>query len=910
MSTMLKGGETAGPKMGPPLLIQPKSASDLVKKSRLGVAEPYVVAKLTQVDPMVVSKPSMCGTRARTRHAVGLNPTWDDVLQLNWKVEGHIDEHNGPHYFLLLQIFDRHRLGRDSFLGQAVLNLRLLPPSARSFSDTPAVLNIPLRPRTRKQRVSGHLRVAVGYDLGAVGGGAGKRTTAATKRGQPESFSASPAATAHAQPLDLGFAKMVGHAEPSSATTHARDGRDDRNGSGTATGGTGAVSSAEAARAAAEDAVELDEPSTDDAIEQRPLPEGWGTKTDRQGRLLYVNHKLRRVTYRHPLDIRRSSRRTSSGSARIYCAQVSPHPRGDTGDASDTCEDDVFVQVEEVPIATTTTTTTTSNDDEHTRAHDASHGSSAGRGVNDVSSADGRGGHDTSDEQGGRHANDDGAAVESSTFSVEDALPPGWVKSKTATGRVFFIDHNTKRTTWDDPRTHYRRMGVGENAVNLPRVRRLQPADSLSDLGMLPAKWEERQTERGRRYFVNHRTRTTQWEDPRTGLPPSTADAGVSAIFSQAFVDKKRHLHSLIKRTRPRGKCDISVSRSRIFEQSYSAVLGMSPDQLRRELRITFEEERGLDFGGPTREWFYLLSHEMFNPYYGLFEYSAADSYTLQMSPTSSVNPDHLRYFQFIGRVVGMAIYHGRLLDVFFIHPFYKMMLRRHIALADVEVVDADYYRSLQWILDNDPTQLELTFEVDREEFGTVTHIELKPGGADIPVTQDNKEEYVNLVVKHKFVDQVAAQMDAFMEGLTAIVPLDWLEPFTSHELELLISGISEIDIHDWRAHTVYLDGYTNRSQVIGWFWQAISSLNMQERARVLQFVTGTSRVPMNGFAELYGSNGLQRFCIARRGGRSQLPRAHTCFNRLDLPQYQSYDELREKLLLAVENTEGYDGVD
>jgi len=89
-----------------------------------------------------------------------------------------------------------------------------------------------------------------------------------------------------------------------------------------------------------------------------------------------------------------------------------------------------------------------------------------------------------------------------------------------------------------------------------------------------------------------------------------------------------------------------------------------------------------------------------------------------------------------------------------------------------------------------------------------------------------------------------------------------------------------------------------------------VYSFNNEMRARLLQFVTGTSRVPMNGFKELYGSNGPQLFTIEKWGTIAKLPRAHTCFNRIDLPPYTDYHDLRSKLLLAVENTEGFEGVD
>lgn len=100
-----------------------------------------------------------------------------------------------------------------------------------------------------------------------------------------------------------------------------------------------------------------------------------------------------------------------------------------------------------------------------------------------------------------------------------------------------------------------------------------------------------------------------------------------------------------------------------------------------------------------AREFFFLLSHEMFNPFYCLFEYSAHDNYTLQINPHSGINPEHLNYFKFIGRVVGLAIFHRRFLDAFFIGAFYKMVLRKKVSLADMEGVDADFHKSLTWML-------------------------------------------------------------------------------------------------------------------------------------------------------------------------------------------------------------------
>ncbi|CAG9127585.1 unnamed protein product [Plutella xylostella] len=359
-------------------------------------------------------------------------------------------------------------------------------------------------------------------------------------------------------------------------------------------------------------------------------------------------------------------------------------------------------------------------------------------------------------------------------------------------------------------------------------------------------------------------------------------------------------------------KFEIKVRRSSILEDSYRIISSVSRlDLLKTKLWVEFESEVGLDYGGLAREWFFLLSKEMFNPYYGLFEYSAMDNYTLQINPSSGVcNEQHLHYFTFIGRVAGMAMYHGKLLDAFFIRPFYKMMLGKQIELQDMESVDLEYYNSLMWIKENDPSELELTFAVDEDQFGKTQQRELKPGGANISVDNTNKDEYIKLVISWRFVSRVQEQMLAFLEGLGALVPLPLLKIFDEHELELLLCGIQHVDVRDWRANTLYKGDYHANHVVVQWFWRVVLSFSNEMRSRLLQFVTGTSRVPMNGFKELYGSNGPQLFTIEKWGTPDNYPRAHTCFNRIDLPPYESYQQLREKLVKAIEGSQGFAGVD
>mmetsp|Transcript_105181 Transcript_105181/g.241055 ORF Transcript_105181/g.241055 Transcript_105181/m.241055 type:complete len:186 (-) Transcript_105181:185-742(-) len=181
----------------------------------------------------------------------------------------------------------------------------------------------------------------------------------------------------------------------------------------------------------------------------------------------------------------------------------------------------------------------------------------------------------------------------------------------------------------------------------------------------------------------------------------------------------------------------------------------------------------------------------------------------------------------------------------------------------------------------------------------------MSENGHNIAVTEENKRQYVQLMCEHKMTHSVKAQIDAFLQGLHEIVPPTLLSIFDDKELELLISGLPDIDIEDLRANTDY-HNYTANSDQIVWFWNALRDFTQEQKAWFLQFATGTSRVPLEGFKGLVGMRGPQKFSIHRAFGDDRLPSAHTCFNQLDLPEYTTEENLREKLLTAV--LEGHEG--
>uniref|UniRef100_A0A672PD23 E3 ubiquitin-protein ligase n=1 Tax=Sinocyclocheilus grahami TaxID=75366 RepID=A0A672PD23_SINGR len=474
------------------------------------------------------------------------------------------------------------------------------------------------------------------------------------------------------------------------------------------------------------------------------------------------------------------------------------------------------------------------------------------------------------------------SATQNKEFDPLGPLPHGWEKRTDSNGRVYFVHHSTRTTQWEDPRTQ-----------------------GLLNEKPLPEGWEMRFTVDGIPYFVDHTRRTTTYIDPRSGK--SSLENGPQITYVRDFKAKVQYFRFWCQQLAMPQHIKINVSRKTLFEDSFQQIMSFSAQDLRRRLWIIFPGEEGLDYGGVAREWFFLLSHEVLNPMYCLFEYAGKDNYCLQINPASYINPDHLKYFRFIGRFIAMALFHGKFIDTGFSLPFYKRILNKPLTLKDLESIDPEFYNSLIWIKDNNIEEcgLEMFFSVDKEILGEVSTHELKPDGGNIQVTEENKEEYIRLVAEWRLSRGVEEQTQAFFEGFNEILPQQYLQYFDAKELEVMLCGMQEIDLNDWQRNSIYRH-YTSTSKQILWFWQFIKEMDNEKRMRLLQFVTGTCRLPVGGFADLMGSNGPQKFCIEKVGKENWLPRSHTCFNRLDLPAYRSYEQLKEKLMFAIEETEGF----
>ncbi|GIY63105.1 e3 ubiquitin-protein ligase SMURF1 [Caerostris darwini] len=209
----------------------------------------------------------------------------------------------------------------------------------------------------------------------------------------------------------------------------------------------------------------------------------------------------------------------------------------------------------------------------------------------------------------------------------------------------------------------------------------------------------------------------------------------------------------------------------------------------------------------------------------------------------------------------------------------------------------------------NISTIIDTNFSVEHDAFGQILVHELKPNGKEIPVTEENKREYVRLYVNYRFMRGIEQQFLALMKGFNELIPQHLLKGFDEKELELVIGGLGKIDLEDWKINT-RLKHCNPDTNIVKWFWKAVDSYSEEQRARLLQFVTGSSRVPLQGFKALQGSTGAagpRLFTIHLIDANTDnLPKAHTCFNRIDIPPYESYEKLYEKLTQAIEETCGF----
>lgn len=253
------------------------------------------------------------------------------------------------------------------------------------------------------------------------------------------------------------------------------------------------------------------------------------------------------------------------------------------------------------------------------------------------------------------------------------------------------------------------------------------------------------------------------------------------------------------KRLAQHDEVSLNIRRSQIFMDAYSN-LNYRKGDIKGTFRIRFEGEEGVDAGGVARDFYIELSRQMFNPDYSLFKL-CSNGVSHYVAQNSFINPDHLHYLAFAGRMIGKALFDGHYMDCYFAKPLYKMILGEDLTFGDLEDLDNEFYKGLKWMVDEDVDNASLVFAVDREFFGKHEEIDLIPNGRNIAVTNENKLKYIEHRVHFFLYGMVREQIDAFLTGFHQLIPKELIRVFNYKELELLISGLPNFDCKFFISH-------------------------------------------------------------------------------------------------------------
>ena len=335
----------------------------------------------------------------------------------------------------------------------------------------------------------------------------------------------------------------------------------------------------------------------------------------------------------------------------------------------------------------------------------------------------------------------------------------------------------------------------------------------------------------------------------------------------RAFIDRDRAKYASSRFSFfPEDQPQTSISRDHIVDDAFDNLHGMSKKGWKSPLHIQLVDkfglpEAGIDGGGLTKEFLSSACKEAFDPKAGLFK--ETPERLLYPSPNRK-DPVDLDLYEFLGKVVGKCLYENVLVDVEFAPFFLLRWFGRHAYLDDLPSLDKQIYRSLvslkQYIGDFD--DLAISFVLPRTEEDEGPEIELITNGRNIPVTYQNRLQYIHLVANYRLNVMMQKQATAFVRGLSTLIDVKWLVMFNQKELQTLVGGAEgkPIDVEELRKCTV-LGGYDNHDKTVRLFWEVMKEMKEADKRKVLKFVTSVERPPLLGFKEL-----LPQFSIRNAG--------------------------------------------
>lgn len=341
------------------------------------------------------------------------------------------------------------------------------------------------------------------------------------------------------------------------------------------------------------------------------------------------------------------------------------------------------------------------------------------------------------------------------------------------------------------------------------------------------------------------------------------------------------------------------VRRQCLLQDIWTHLNHAPTQQFRKILKVSFLSEQGLDEGGLSQELFSVAVRTLCQPVTGAFR-RVASGFMWFPSQASGCEDVFFR----IGTLCGMALYNGCIAPFSFPRALYKKLLGLAPTLEDLEELLPDVGRSLQGILheecDRVLESMDMNFTI-MEEGGSMGIAELKKNGANIPVTMDNRKEFVDLYVNYVLHESIQKPFEDFMQGFLRGCPGRKWKMFLPVELQTVLEGHVKCDWHLLEKSAMYRQ-YTSLDRTIRNFWTVFHKLPEEKKKMFLVFLSGSDRIP---------AGGLEHFKFRIVDPQAKNPdelhlAANTCHHILFLPRYSSKRILKKKLLYAIEHNESF----
>lgn len=337
----------------------------------------------------------------------------------------------------------------------------------------------------------------------------------------------------------------------------------------------------------------------------------------------------------------------------------------------------------------------------------------------------------------------------------------------------------------------------------------------------------------------------------------------------------------------------LAIRREYIYEDALKILKNTSNRDLRKQLKISFINEDGVDSGGIIKEFFQLLSNAIKTDKELFIEKNS----TLWLKPGADLNK-----MKIIGKIIGIALYNNVILNIPFNTLLFKKFINKPILFEDLNYIEPEIYISLcnmEKLSTTEFNNLGLTFEIEYEENETIKKELLLKNGHLIKVTKNNfymfKELYASLYIDKMIFNEFTEVLDGFY----SVIIGSSIEGFNYYELEKIVVGIDQLDIDKIKKTCIY-QGYTSNATIVKWFWSIVEDYNLDMQKKLLKFITGNDRLPIGGPDAL-------NLTIMKNGcDTNRLPSSQTCFNTILLPEYSSYDKLMEKMQKALDMTAGF----